>query len=706
MAGHCALIWSEITLALWVGYCLLFHIANRMSSPFRRDLVQSVTTISVIMSLYLLLGHLGFAVIPWDGDRLVDGIDRWIGNGVAPVVWLNNHLEGNFTEFFAFIYALFIPYLYFSIFICLLGRSDRERPMFVTALALTYAVSFVGYLLIPAYGPLVYNQDEFSSPLPQGYFQVLVYTTVHDAGGPFGAFPSLHVGASWLLCFFDLRRRQLRGLLYVPFVVCIACATLVLRFHYVTDIIVGFFIATAATLVAERIYDWPREKQSIVTNLWRRALFCFYDSIQVRGVERIPTQVPVLLLSNHGNAFIDPLILRVACGRRLRLTAKAALLDNPCLAWLIRLLGIITFARAQDKAIESRRQINEAAFQRCFQSLDRNEIVCLFPEGKSHSEPALLPIKSGAARLASDYLKGSPERQLFVIPTGMYYEAKERFGSRVLVTFGEPLILSNLSHDSRTVHELTEQFSRCLIELTPNFHDHRTAEIFLWISELYQCHGKDPAAVDQGWHMPAEFIPVTNRLITSHRDPANQPKLSSLENQAAALYDRSRQLGLAADEVFLPIHPGKAFLFLVRELEILTIGSLLFSMGILLNFPAILANMYLVPHISKDRDHWATHYLFFGAALLVLWLSLAVSALMMLFSPAATGPFLVASIFCGYFSLRYLQRLRRTLRRTRVFLTFLLNPKEKRELREQCMSLIREIDRILTDEQQKRNLRG
>lgn len=707
--GYSSFNWPLLTFGIWGTYGLLFLFSNRITQPFLRDLSQSIITISIIMSLYFLLGHLGFAVIPWDGDQLVAGIDQLLGGGRPPVVMISNRLSPWVIESCAFAYALFIPYLYLSIFLCLLGRSDEERPMFVTALAITYAVSFAGYLLLPAHGPLVYNRADFSGPLQGGYFLDLVVNADLSTGGPYGAFPSLHVGASWLLCFFDLRRRQLRGMLYVPLVLAISVAILVLRFHYLTDLLVGFLIATMAVLAAERIYQWPVPEQSIWTNGWRRFLGCYYGSIQVRGAHYVPEDTPVLVLSNHCNAFIDPFILRVALKRPLRLTAKAALLNNPLLAWIIRMFGIVTFARIQDRSTENRQQVNSEAFQHCFQALDGNEVLCVFPEGRSHSEPSMLPLKSGAARLTLEYLAdASRGRQLRMIPVGIFYEAKEQFGSRVLVEIGSPMVVNDWlrEHGPGSVRKLSEEFHRRLEALTLNFQDERSMRLLPWVSELYQYREQDPAALDRNWCLPERFVQVTGRFIAAYRSLRDEPKVCDLEREASELQEQCHRLGVRVEELNLPMHPGKALLFLVRELEILTMGSLLFFVGMVLNLPAILITMMVVKAISEDRDHWATNFLFCGAGLLLLWLAVASGLLAVWVSPAAAAFLVPAALFSGYFSLRYLQRIRRTARRARTFLLFLFHPGLKSRLQEQCRTLTRGIDQLYSAQQAGDNGEG
>lgn len=697
--AHTSPRWVSNTLLLWLLYLSVFWWSARLPSLFYRDLVQAGATIAVMMSLYLLLGQLAFAVIPWDGDRLVAGIDQWLGAGSSPVVFLGRLLASGSVEFWAVVYAFFIPYLYLSIFLCLLGRPDEERPLFISALAMTYAVSFVGYLLIPSRGPIVFLQHDFSSPLEGGYFLQLVVDSVARSGGDHGAFPSLHVGAAWFLCLFDLRRGQLRGMLYVPLVLGIAGATLVLRYHYLTDLIAGFLIATAAVLAAERIYRWPRPCPSIGANLWRRFLGCYFGGIQVRGGGRLPKETPILLLSNHSNAFIDPLILRVAFRRWIRLTAKAALLGNPLFAALMRLWGVIPLARPQDQSIADRRSHNQRAFDHCFQALDRGEILCLFPEGESHSEPSLKPLKSGAARLALDYrARSSRGWELLVVPVGLFYEAKERFGSRVLVEVGEPFSLAAWVEEHQTTEagELTNEFDRRLRDLTLNFQDERSARLLPWVSELYLNHECDPAPLDQAWCLPGQFVSVTRDFIGGYHSLADRAEVRELEMRAEALRSRCEQSGIGMEELNLPMHPGKVLLFLVRELEMLFLGSLLFVLGSVLNLVPLVLTLLLVPLLSKDRDHWATNYLFLGTGLVGLWLVVA-SCLLAKVSLAAAACLPPISLFSGYFALRFLQRVRRALKRARSFLLFLLRPGLKEQLLGQSRAIAQEIERLAVE---------
>lgn len=82
-----------------------------------------------------------------------------------------------------------------------------------------------------------------------------------------------------------------------------------------------------------------------------------------------------------------------------------------------------------------------ALFRETFRALDREEIVGVFPEGTSYTEPQIAQIKEGAAWAAleyarwqiqhtSEYQAGGPKK-LLIVPVGVVYSDKSRFQSRV-----------------------------------------------------------------------------------------------------------------------------------------------------------------------------------------------------------------------------------------------------------------------------------
>ena len=235
--------WFLVHLAIFSAYCALTVVLSQNIGQTWVPMVRAAAIIAVMFGLYSTLGQAVFAAVPWNGDPTLDMLDTWLFAGTTPALWAERFASYGTVEFFSFCYGFFIPYLYLSILTGLIGRPGRERRRFITGFAVLYAVSFLGYLFVPAKGPIVQNAAEFAVPLSGGVFHGMVLHVIESAGGPHGAFPSLHVGAAAYACLFDWRYNRLRSATYLPLVILIALATVLLRYHYVIDWLAGLMFA-------------------------------------------------------------------------------------------------------------------------------------------------------------------------------------------------------------------------------------------------------------------------------------------------------------------------------------------------------------------------------------------------------------------------------------------------------------------------------
>ena len=88
---------------------------------------------------------------------------------------------------------------------------------------------------------------------------------------------------------------------------------------------------------------------ALLRGLARVALRLFYRDVTVVGRERIPRGGPLLIAVNHPNALVDALTAVAVVPRRVTLTAKATLWENPLLRLLLPRVGIVPLRRAQDE---------------------------------------------------------------------------------------------------------------------------------------------------------------------------------------------------------------------------------------------------------------------------------------------------------------------------------------------------------------------
>ena len=144
---------------------------------------------------------------------------------------------------------------------------------------------------------------------------------------------------------------------------------------------------------------------------------------------------PVLLVANHANGLLDPVIVARALRRPPRFLAKSTLFSMPVVGWFVRTLGSIPVYRRQDQGVDAAR--NDEMFVAVRQALREGGTICLFPEGLSHSSGRLEPLKTGAARIAlGAAAEGTPVQ---VVPVGLNFAAKQTFRSTALMAFGPPI---------------------------------------------------------------------------------------------------------------------------------------------------------------------------------------------------------------------------------------------------------------------------
>ena len=180
------------------------------------------------------------------------------------------------------------------------------------------------------------------------------------------------------------------------------------------------------------------------------AIHWFYGDIRVIGSEYIPARGPLLIAVNHQNALVDSLIVGWVVPRRITMTAKATLTDNPLIAFLFRILRVVPLRRVSDEARKSNgspidRSRNLEAFREIADLLARSGAVLIFPEGKSHNELGLEPLKTGLARLALQARDEGAIEGIRILPLGLVFESKGTPGTAVGARIGQAIEMDDWS---------------------------------------------------------------------------------------------------------------------------------------------------------------------------------------------------------------------------------------------------------------------
>src|SRR5215470_9170192 len=196
------------------------------------------------------------------------------------------------------------------------------------------------------------------------------------------------------------------------------------------------------------------------TALLRIVARIFFRRIEIVGEESIPRDAPVIFAVNHPNGLIDPLFLLCYAPRPVSFLAKAPLFRMPLIGWFVKGFESIPVYRREDNFSPAQ---NRETFARAREVLQRGGAIAIFPEGTTHSDPRLRELKTGAARIAL----GASIR-VGIIPTGLYYTAKQTFRSSALMFFGPPIAVdpepvdANGEPRQESVERLTAQIEHAL----------------------------------------------------------------------------------------------------------------------------------------------------------------------------------------------------------------------------------------------------
>ncbi len=212
----------------------------------------------------------------------------------------------------------------------------------------------------------------------------------------------------------------------------------------------------------------------LLVGLCRLLLRVFFRRIEVAGAEHLPRTGPVMFVLNHPNGLVDPLFILAFAGRPVSFLAKEPLFRWPVFGAALRALDALPVYRAKDHADPAQ---NARTFDSARAILARGGSLAIFPEGTSHSDPQLRPLKTGAARIAlgaaaSDPSSPAPPLPLRIVPAGLVYSAKTTFRSDALLCVGAPFDVPHVALDDNhepphgPVRELTTSIGRALGAVT------------------------------------------------------------------------------------------------------------------------------------------------------------------------------------------------------------------------------------------------
>jgi len=415
-----------------------------------------------------------------------------------------------------------------------------------------------------------------------------------------------------------------------------------------------------------------------VRGVLRLALRVFYR-LDVVGAG-FPVSGPLLLVGNHPNALIDPALLLAVCPRQLTFLAKAPLFRMPVLGGLLRALGALPVLRRQDGVRDA--GANAAVLEVAARALGSGRAMAIFPEGKSHSDPHLAEMKSGAARMALG--AGTAVK---VVPVGLTYREKGRFRSPVRVEVGAPLEVAPEPEPSGAeVRALTARIGEALRAVTLELDAWEDLPVIATAEALYALHTAAPAQDAERRRLFAKGMALLRE---------EQPeRYASLRAEVAALSRRLQLLRAKPEDVAVHYRPATVARFIARNLLALVLGLPLALAGLVVFGPWTLAVRGTLAAARVEEDMRATVKLLASLVLGPVYV-LALAALVWhFFGPLWGVGLVVAAVPLALFTRSFVRRRREALRDARLFFVLGNRSRAKERLLAEGRSLADRIQAV------------
>jgi 1-acyl-sn-glycerol-3-phosphate acyltransferase len=422
----------------------------------------------------------------------------------------------------------------------------------------------------------------------------------------------------------------------------------------------------------------------------------FFRRIEITNVEKVPQGVPVIYTANHMNSLIDGAIPRLFLPRAPRSLAKADLWTNPVTRPMVSISRSIPVYRQQEGEAAGETAKNQGMFEECYQALASNNCIAIFPEGKSHDQPELQPLKTGAARIALGAEQQYGPLGTRIVPVGITFDAKSKFRSRILITIGEPIDpLTGVEQvdpeDRETVNHITDRISSGIKAVTLNYPTWEEANQIKRAGSLYV--SKQQKDTPKKTRFADEFQ-VQKRLANAyHALQQSQPHKVAHVLDTLKSYDRLLRVLAIKHEHVVQDHPRVMdAIYNLRKLSLFMIRFPLALLGIFLNIlPFYLTRSVSLLPLRADRI--STYKIFTAVVLFPLFWGLEATLLSSEFFPPLFWGLLAP--LSGVSSMLFVEQHSQLLEELRTYIRLNSHAEMRQELEHRLDMVCLEVEDLL-----------
>jgi hypothetical protein len=323
----------------------------------------------------------------------------------------------------------------------------------------------------------------------------------------------------------------------------------------------------------------------------------------------------------------------------------------------LKFAGVIPVYRVIDGAPGDH---NVSAFATCRKILAGGGTVALFPEGISHDESSLQPLRTGAARIALEAGADGGIAGVVTVAVGLTYDAKARFRSRALVRVAEPVSISRWTAAYRSegrdaVRQFTDDVAQQLATVSPTYASWEQAERLSRVADVV---ARPPEVGLPADVTMADRVDVTERLAVAERGHARRTEVRRLLATFEA-YERDLDLlGLSDAQVAAKYGQGKLRGAVLWSVLKVVVALPLAAIGVVVHVVPYQIIKQLAKRPANEGMKATVKLLGCFALFTVVYVALGIVV------GRAVGPWAgllvaVAAPLCGYVTVRVAERVKR-----------------------------------------------
>jgi 1-acyl-sn-glycerol-3-phosphate acyltransferase len=413
--------------------------------------------------------------------------------------------------------------------------------------------------------------------------------------------------------------------------------------------------------------------RKIICAVLRLILRVFFQRIEVAGLDRVPRTGPLMFVLNHPNALVDPAFILCLAPRDVSFLAKEPLFRIPVISFFVRALDSLPVYRRQDEGADVSK--NRESFELARALLIGGGTIAICPEGISHNAPKLMPLKTGAARIALGAASTGDGLEMKIVPAGLYYTSKKSFRSSALLYFGEPIIVERTTLEKNgepsrdAVSNLSAKIETALRDVILNAeHD----EALQTIERAERIFSSDRESSDKEGTL-ARQLPLRQQFIEGyafHR--ARSPeRLARLLERIRIYENELGQARLDPHELVAPPSLGVAAYHVLLRIVLFLFFLPFAVVGVIVHYPAYRLAGFLSKRFSENSDEMISTIKILASTLLfpVTWS--VVGLLAGLFAGWRLAfVAIVAAPILGYVAMRFFEELDESIGAARVLVLF------------------------------------